>query len=305
MDTSSMTTQHNIEQNTPEWFAARKGRVTASNIGAILGLDPNRTRADVLRMMVREANGLENEFKGNIATEYGKRHEKDALESLKINLPAWSFMDGQYHTKEIAGVPCGASPDGFALYQAEVNLIEIKCPFGLRNDTDPTFKELDEQPHYKAQIMFQMLVTDEKQCLFYQWNPYKQKLNYIYQDNELTAKIIDELPKFWAEYQEALASPEPYLQDKVVTIDDKETEAKLTQYLSVVSELKDLEELKKQYLEELVKMTGERDCVIMGKKLSKTTRAGSVSYAKVVADHLPNLDLTKYTGKPTSYWQVR
>ena len=300
-----MTTQHNIEQNTPEWFAARKGRVTASNIGAILGLDPNRTRADVLRMMVREANGLENEFKGNIATEYGKRHEKDALESLKINLPAWSFMDGQYHTKEIAGVPCGASPDGFALYQAEVNLIEIKCPFGLRNDTDPTFKELDEQPHYKAQIMFQMLVTDEKQCLFYQWNPYKQKLNYIYQDNELTAKIIDELPKFWAEYQEALASPEPYLQDKVVTIDDKETEAKLTQYLSVVSELKDLEELKKQYLEELVKMTGERDCIILGKKLSKTTRAGSVSYAKVVADHLPNLDLTKYTGKPTSYWQVR
>jgi hypothetical protein len=73
----------------------------------------------------------------------------------------------------------------------------------------------------------------------------------------------------------------------------------------VVSELKDLEELKKQYLDELVKMTGERDCIIMGKKLSKTTRAGSVSYAKVVADHLPNLDLTKYTGKPTSYWQVR
>jgi putative phage-type endonuclease len=279
--------------------------VTASNIGAILGLDPNRTRADVLRMMVREANGLENEFKGNIATEYGKRHEKDALESLKINLPVWSFKDGQYHTKEIAGVPCGASPDGFAYYQGEVHLIEIKCPFGLRNDTEPTFKELDEQPHYKAQIMFQMLVTDEKQCLFYQWNPYKQKLNYIYQDNELTAKIIDELPKFWAEYQEALSNPEPYLQDKIVTIDDEETQAKLTQYLSVVSELKDLEELKKQYLEELVKMTGERDCIILGKKLSKTTRAGSVSYAKVVADHLPNLDLTKYTGKPTSYWQVR
>jgi putative phage-type endonuclease len=300
-----MTTQHNIEQNTQEWFAARKGRVTASNIGAILGLDPNRTRADVLRMMVREANGLENEFKGNIATEYGKRHEKDALEILKIMLAKWRFNDGQYYTSEIAGVPCGASPDGFAYYEGKEYLIEIKCPFGLRNDTDPTFKDLDEQPHYKAQVMFQMLVSGIKECLFFQWNPYTQKLNHIFQDNKLTDKIIDELPKFWAEYQEALANPEPYLQDKVVTIDDEATQAKLTQYLSVVSELKDLEELKKQYLDELVKMTGERDCIIMGKKLSKTTRAGSVSYAKVVADHLPNLDLTKYTGKPTSYWQVR
>jgi exodeoxyribonuclease (lambda-induced) len=300
-----MTTQHNIEQNTPEWFAARKGRVTASNIGAILGLDPNRTRADVLRMMVREANGLENEFKGNIATEYGKRHEKDALESLKIQFQAWDFKDGHYCTTEIAGVPCGASPDGFGIYQGNIRVIEIKCPFGLRNDNDPTFKDLDEQPHYKAQIMFQMLVTGVNKCVFFQWNPYGSQTEIQCQDNELTAKIIDELPKFWAEYQEALANPEPYLQDKVVTIDDEVTQAKLTQYLSVVSELKDLEELKKQYLDELVKMTGERDCVIMGKKLSKTTRAGSVSYAKVVADHLPNLDLTKYTGKPISYWQVR
>jgi hypothetical protein len=202
-------------------------------------------------------------------------------------------------------VPCGASPDGFGIYQGNIRVIEIKCPFGLRNNTDAIFKDLDEQPHYKAQIMFQMLVTGVNKCVFFQWNSYGSQTEFDCQDNELTSKIIDELPKFWAEYQEALANPEPYLQDKIVTIDDEETQSKLTQYLSVVSELKDLEELKKQYLDELVKMTGERDCIIMGKKLSKTTRAGSISYAKVVADHLPNLDLTKYTGKPTSYWQVR
>ena len=30
-----------MQQRTPEWFAARRGRVSGSVAGAILGLDPN------------------------------------------------------------------------------------------------------------------------------------------------------------------------------------------------------------------------------------------------------------------------
>ena len=43
-----------MEQRSEEWFEARKGLVTGSSVGAILGLDPNRTKADVLRAMVRD-----------------------------------------------------------------------------------------------------------------------------------------------------------------------------------------------------------------------------------------------------------
>ena len=45
-----------MEQYTPEWWEARKGLVTASSVGAILGHDPYRDRDDVMRAMVRAWN---------------------------------------------------------------------------------------------------------------------------------------------------------------------------------------------------------------------------------------------------------
>lgn len=43
-----------MERRSEEWFEARKGLATGSSVGAILGLDQNRSRDDVLRAMVRE-----------------------------------------------------------------------------------------------------------------------------------------------------------------------------------------------------------------------------------------------------------
>ena len=68
-----------MEQRTWEWFEARKGRITASSVGAILGHAPYATRDDVMRRMVREYHGAPEEFEGNIATEYGTRNEAGAL----------------------------------------------------------------------------------------------------------------------------------------------------------------------------------------------------------------------------------
>ena len=53
-------------QRTPAWYAARKGRVTGSSVGSILGLNPWATSDDVMRRMVREYHGAESEFKGNV-----------------------------------------------------------------------------------------------------------------------------------------------------------------------------------------------------------------------------------------------
>ena len=57
----------------------RTGKITGSRVAAILGLSPYSKRADVMREMIREHYGVETEFKGNIATEHGQRHEQDAI----------------------------------------------------------------------------------------------------------------------------------------------------------------------------------------------------------------------------------
>ena len=68
-----------MQQRTPEWFAARRGRVTGSVAGAILGLSPFSTREEALRRLVRDWHGAEPEFVSNVATIHGTVHEDGAF----------------------------------------------------------------------------------------------------------------------------------------------------------------------------------------------------------------------------------
>ena len=143
-----------MEQRSPEWFAARRSRITGSMVGAILGLDPNCTRDEAMRRMVRAHQGLPSEFVGNIATQWGQSHEQEALEAFQYSESAW--VAPATFVVDPARPWLGASPDGFVDEDATV---EIKCPFGLRDQAPPvTFKTIQDQPHYHAQMQIQMLV---------------------------------------------------------------------------------------------------------------------------------------------------
>ena len=51
-------------------------------------------------------------------------------------------------------------------------------------------------------------------------------------------------------------------------------------------------------------MAGQSNAEIVGRKLTCVTREGAISYAKVVNDHLPKLDLEPYRGKPAQFWKL-
>lgn len=55
-----------MEQRSEEWFEARKNRITASAVGAILGNAPYATRDDVMRRMVREYHGARANLKATL-----------------------------------------------------------------------------------------------------------------------------------------------------------------------------------------------------------------------------------------------
>lgn len=182
-----------MEQRSPEWFAARKGRITGSAVGAILGLSPFNKPKDIMRKMVRDYIGLPNEFTGNVATEWGTLNEPGALkeyEMLTNNTvePATFVMYEDW---------LGASPDGLI---REDGLIEIKCPYGIRNHDVPKFKTIEEQPHYHAQIQVQLLVTGRKWCDFFQWTPKNMTIQRVNFSEDYTQTLIKGLRAFWDEY---------------------------------------------------------------------------------------------------------
>lgn len=287
-----------MEQRTDEWFAARKGRITASSVGAILGNAPYATRDDVMRRMVREWVGAPAEFEGNIATEYGTRNEAGALTEYQMETGNAVQAVGFITRDDWAG----CSPDGFV---GEYSGLEIKCPFGLRNDDAPQFKTLAEQPHYYDQIQFSLWVTYKLTWDFYQWSPRGTKLETVGVDHDWQSYSLPRLRQFYAEYLAERESPEIHLEPKRQIIDTPEAHRIMAEYDQICEALDRAEERKKELLADMVRIAGEKNAIFAGRKLTKTEKAGAIAYAKAVKALLPDADLEPYRGKPSSYWGVK
>ena len=283
-----------MEQRSPEWHEARKGRITASMVGAILGLSPNLSRAGAMRRMVRDAHGAEPEFTGNIATEYGEFNEDGAVAEYE--------METGNHVQKVGFIPhedwAGCSPDG--LINADGGL-EAKCPFGKRKEGD--LNPLEDQPHYYAQVQFSLWVTGRKFWHFYQWTPRKTKLEVVLPDQAWRDENLPKLRQFYAEF--LAEDPAPHLEAKRVEVDTLEAARIVAEYDQLAEAIENAEARKKELLAEMVRLSGDRDAVFAGRNLTKISKAGSVSYAKAIAELLPGADLEKWRGKPSSYWVLK
>jgi putative phage-type endonuclease len=283
------------QQRTEEWFEKRKGRITGSNVGAILGLSPFMKREDVMRNMVRQYHGYPSEFKGNVVTNYGNDNESIALADYELKFNRKVELTG-FHTYEDW---LGASPDGLI---NDDGLIEIKCPYGQRDKNPPEFKSIDYQSHYWMQIQIQLLVTGCQWCHFYQWSAHGYMLETVQFNQLAIEEYLPKLKDFHNEYLIERAQAQKYLEEKRKQV---RCEGQVDRYLMIADQIKELEAEKKRLLDEIVKLADGKDSEINGHKLTKVTKAGSISYAKAVKELLPNADLTDYTGDPVSYWLLK
>ncbi len=294
------------EQRSPEWYAARKGLVTASNVGAILGFDPWRTADDVMRAMVRDHFGADREFDGNPATAWGEANEAGAItdytmETGRPTRPA-PFVVSPLHPW------LGASPDR---YVSNAGLLEVKCPFKFRDTVKPVpFVPITDraQRHYHAQIQVQMLCTGTEWCDFWQWAPADWSCERVDRDEQFLEWAIPELYGFYQRFLEVVGDPDKaaeHLAPKIATVDN----ARARQMVAEYRDLKEAEdraaERAKELLAAIVQVAGGQTCFFGGAKLTQVEKAGPVKYAEVVKKHLPSLNLDPFRGKPSSYWMLK
>jgi putative phage-type endonuclease len=284
------------QQRTEEWFKKRAGRVTGSSVGAILGMSPFMKPEDVMRNMVRQYHNAPSEFTGNVATNYGTYNEPNALADYELQFDTKVIETG-FHTFEDW---LGASPDGLI---GDNGLIEIKCPYGQRDKNPPEFKSIDYQTHYWLQIQIQLFVTNRQWCYFYQWSAHGYMLEEVAFNDLAIEEYLPKLKQFYNEYliERELPQAQKYLDDKRQQV---RCGGQVDRYLMIAEQIKELEAEKKRLLDEIVKLADGKDSEINGHKLTKVTKAGSISYAKAIKELLPDADLTGYTGDPVSYWRL-
>jgi putative phage-type endonuclease len=280
----------------------RNGRVTASAVGAILGVNPYQTSDELMRVMVRQYHGAEREFTGNAATEHGHRYESVAIADYEIDNSCDVVQDPDFviHPEHDW---IGCTPDGLI---AEEGLLEVKCPYYAK-----TTYTLDEKPMYKYQTYLQLVVTGRAWLDFYVWLPEVQHCERVmyFEAKKWFDRVLPELKAFYDNYLEIVASDKlskPYLEDLEADLSDNlEWQVLSTTYARAKEQLANAKERVDEVKAELVRIAKEngKKCSGNGVMVYKSERKGNINYKNV--KELTDVDLEQYRGKSTEVWTVK
>lgn len=169
------------EQGTMDWFLARKGCFTGSEIHKLMGKKGLGQTGEtyILQKAAEELTGLVEESPDTKQIQYGKMYEDVARRLYSKATGLIILQTGFIKPENINYI--GVSPDG--LIEGQKKGIEIKCPFTyashLQNLLIKTPEQLkDKKPEYYWQIMLSLMVTEFESwdyVSFSDWfsNPYK------------------------------------------------------------------------------------------------------------------------------------
>jgi putative phage-type endonuclease len=195
-----------IEQGTPEWFAQRLGKVTASRVADIIAKTQSgaaASRKNYLAQLVAER------LTGQAADSFKSGAMQHGTETEPMARMAYETETGQMVT-EVAMIQhpkiemAGASPDGFV---GEDGLVEIKCP---NTSTHIATLMADKAPSgYMAQMQWQMACTGRAWVDFVSFDPRMPEdmqlfIKRVPRDESLIAEYEAEVIKFLAEVQETV-----------------------------------------------------------------------------------------------------
>ena len=229
-----------LQQRTPAWHAARKGKLTASNLGAALGLCPWTTRQQAynralgLEKFVGEqlkvAIGREVEWcmcdsicngacetclrqsqafrkwrarvagAGNDATRWGTQNESNGILAYSAHTGNVVENTGLHVHPHTSWL--AGSPDGLI---GTEGLLEVKCPFWPKKNGMRVHTEVPA--HYYLQINLCLECSERKWCDYISWAPEGYRIFRLYRDSSLHEKLMPYYLQFFAAMQRMAKCP--------------------------------------------------------------------------------------------------
>jgi putative phage-type endonuclease len=196
------------EQRTPEWFAERLGKVTASKVADVLARTKSgwgASRAGYAAQLIAERlTGKPTVLFENDAMRWGNEQEPLARDAYAFYVDADVSQCGFITHPTIA--MSGASPDGLV---GEDGLVEIKAP-----NTATHIDTLLDEPisnRYVLQMQWQLACTGRKWCDFVSFDPRLPEHMRLFvkrfkRDEKVIAELEREVALFLREIDTKLAA---------------------------------------------------------------------------------------------------
>jgi len=190
-----------IEQGSPEWFAQRLGKVTASRVADVIaktktGYSTSRDNYMAQLVCERMTNTVAESY-SNSAMQWGT--ETEPLARAAYEAYADVLVDELPMITHPTIEAAGASPDGLV---GDSVLVEIKCP-----NTATHIETLLTQTvpsKYNTQMQWQMACTDREWCDFVSFDPRMSDglqlfVKRIQRDDVYIQMLEEEVKKFLVE----------------------------------------------------------------------------------------------------------
>lgn len=214
-----------MKQGTPEWFAERLGKVTASRVSDVLAKIKSGEAAARsnyrAELVAQRLTGYMEEGFTNAAMQHGNEYEKFARAQYEIKKDVMVDEIGFVSHPVIEWA--GASPDGLI---GDDGLIEIKCP---NTATHIDYLLAGKAPSkYIPQMVWQLACTGRKWCDFVSFDPrMPEEMQLLIvrfdRNDEQIAETETEVRKFLTEVEStisklrAIVRPEPTINDYINT----------------------------------------------------------------------------------------
>lgn len=194
------------DQRSPEWFAERRGKVTASRIVDVMAKTKTgygASRKNYLALLVAERlTGTTADSYTNAAMQWGIDFEDEARGNYSLYSDNLVEEVGFIVHPEIGD--SGASPDGLV---GTTGMLEIKCPNTATHINTLLTEKIDKK--YVLQMQWQMACAERDWCDFVSYDPRMPAhmqfwCQRVERDSELISSISTEVLEFLAELDETV-----------------------------------------------------------------------------------------------------
>lgn len=270
-----------LKQGTEEWLRFRKGKLTASKAGIILGLSPYMTPFELFEeeLGIREPNSI-------------SPHMKEGL-NIEDEAREWFYKQtGINVIPHVAIYPKNtffiASLDGIS--NCKTVILEIK-----KNNKE--YHEMVRRgkivPFHFAQLQHQLFVTDLDSCNYLSYRAGDELLLSIKRDDTFIADMIKKELDF-KKCLDDLIPPDLIDRDYEDMSNDIELSELGRMYFHYAAMAKDYER-KADYMKEKIKNTvGLKNVKAEGFKITKYSTKGRVDWELLKKDNCPHVDENKY-----------
>lgn len=169
------------EQLTPEWFEARKGKITSSVAAACLGYDPHTGPLSAFNQITGRTTKADNRHMA-----WGREYESSAREAYEVLSGNFVTGTGFWVHDDLPWL--GASTDG--LIGAD-GVVEIKCPGVI-----PT--EIPVQHDF--QMLVEMACTNRNWCDYFAWSQEGEFCRRVLRDCDREREVLFLLEDFFMQY---------------------------------------------------------------------------------------------------------